>query len=249
MKPHSALGWMTPQRYEEEYLKKIKKLSSFHLSLVMREHNMNHIENLVNANITLGLQILEVMSKQNVKYIVNTGTSWQYSQESKIPVNLYAATKNAFEDIISYYVDAHKINAINLLLFDTYGPRDPRKKLFTLLKEAYLNNEKIEMSKGEQLIDLVYIQDVVKAYAIAAKLLMNYEIESNQQFTVSSQKPIPLKELVDTICKTMNIKIKIEWGKRPYWSREVMKPYSKGTNLPGWKPQVSLEEGIKKWWA
>lgn len=34
--------------------------------------------------------------------------------------------------------------------------------------------------------------------------------------------------------------------KRPYRKREVMVPWNKGENVPGWSPKVSLEEGIKQ---
>ena len=39
--------------------------------------------------------------------------------------------------------------------------------------------------------------------------------------------------------------LKMEWGGRPYRFREVMVPWSKGGPVPGWSPQIGLEEGLK----
>ena len=47
--------------------------------------------------------------------IVNTGTSWQhYCNKPYSPVNLYAATKQAFEEILQYYVEAKGFKSDNV---------------------------------------------------------------------------------------------------------------------------------------
>ena len=103
----------------------------------------------------------------SVPYFINTGTYWQHYVRSESstysPSCFYAATKQSFQDIIKYYTDSNLIKSITLKLFDTYGPVDLRKDI-TILSEAQQNNNKIAMTSGEQLIDLVYITDVVRAY-------------------------------------------------------------------------------------
>ncbi|WP_409341775.1 NAD-dependent epimerase/dehydratase family protein [Paenibacillus sp. MBLB4367] len=220
----------------------------FHLaSVFMAEHRPGDIEPMLRANVLFGTQLAEAMARYGVSRLINTGTSWQHYENSDFnPVCLYAATKQAMDSILTYYVEAASIKVITLKLFDTYGPGDPRKKLFSLLQEAASGRGALEMSGGEQLIDLVYIDDVVQAYRLAAARLLGGLTKGGETYALSSGKPIPLKKLVELVAQSMGRKLPIEWGARPYRKREVMIPWSKGEPLPGWQPTITLEEGLLK---
>jgi nucleoside-diphosphate-sugar epimerase len=102
------------------------------------------------------------------------------------------------------------------------------------------------MSKGEQLIDLVYVDDVVNAYLIAANRVLNNELENHEIYAVSSEERLGLKDLITLYLQITKIDVQIEWGARPYRIREVMIPWWNGKKLPGWTPKVSLLDGIQK---
>ncbi len=137
----------------------------FHLaSLFLSQHETKDVDSLVLGNVLMGTQLLEAMSVNGVTRIVNTGTSWQhYDNKDYNPVCLYAATKQAFEAILEYYVQACGVRAITLKLFDTYGPDDRRPKLFNLLSDAVKTGVTLNMSEGGQFIDPVFIDDVIDA--------------------------------------------------------------------------------------
>jgi len=220
----------------------------FHLaSFFTAEHEANQINNLIQSNIQFSTHLLEAMTVNNVRMLVNTGTSWQhYQNQSYSPVCLYAATKQAFEAILKYYSEVNSVNSITLKLFDTYGPNDTRRKLFNLLDEHSRTGKVLAMSGGEQLIDLVYIEDVIDAYLCAANLLKKNNINHEMSYCVTSGSPIKLKELVQRYCQLLDKTININWGVLPYRRREVMIPWASGTILPGWSSKVSLDEGITK---
>lgn len=220
----------------------------FHLaSLFLAQHRSNDIEPLVTSNITFGTQLVEAMVANKCFHLINTGTSWQhYENEDYNPINLYAATKQAFEDILRYYVETSPLRVITLKLFDTYGPDDPRPKLFSLLKKVIETQETLAMSPGEQLIDLVYIDDVVDAFIIAAVRLMKGNGEVQENFAVTSGNPIRLKELAREVAKACGRPIPIQWGGRPYRLREVMVPWTVGRVLPSWQPFVNIKEGLRR---
>lgn len=218
----------------------------FHLaSLFLAQHRPEDVESLVRINVLFGAQLLEAMVKHGVRRLVNTGTSWQhYESRDYSPVNLYAATKQAFEDILRYHAEAASLRAISLKLFDSYGPGDSRPKLFTLLRRVAEQGERFEMSPGEQLIDLVYIDDIVDCFILAAERLITDEVTCHESYAVSSGAPVRLQELVEMYGRVLGKSLPIEWGGRPYRSREVMVPWNTGQPLPGWRPKVGLEEGI-----
>jgi len=220
----------------------------FHLaSLFKAGHVAQDIVPLVASNILFGTQLLEAMAVCGVEFLVNTGTSWQhYENRDYSPVNLYAATKQAFEDILRFYAETTSIKAINLMLYDTYGPRDSRPKLFSLLRRAAGEGTVLAMSEGEQLLDLVYVDDVIQAYKVAAERLLGNGVCQLESFNVSSGHPVQLRDLVKLYAGISAQPLRVEWGGRPYRPREVMVPWNRGETLPGWKPVIGLEEGLGK---
>jgi len=187
------------------------------------------------------------MAVHGVRLLVNTGTSWEhYGTPPVAPVNLYAATKQAFEAILHYYVEARGLRVVSLKLFDTYGPGDPRPKLFTLLRTVAANQEVLAMSPGEQLIDLVFIDDVIAAFVLAAERLRAEMVKGHECYAVSSGAPLKLRELVELYGRILGTPLPIEWGGRSYRQREVMVPWNTGAAVPGWHPKVALEQGIRR---
>ena len=106
-------------------------------SMFLSEHKSTDIDLLINSNIKFPTQLLEALCEAEVPFFINTGTSWQHFTNSQYdPVNLYSATKQAFEDLLKFYVNVQEVKAITLKLYDSYGPGDRRKKLFYWLREC-----------------------------------------------------------------------------------------------------------------
>jgi nucleoside-diphosphate-sugar epimerase len=231
-----------------DIVKTVKPAVVFHLaSLVLVEHSIRDIIPLLQSNLIFATQLVEAMVARQCYCLINTGTFWQhYNNKEYSPVCLYAATKQAFEVILQFYLETTPLKVVTLKLFDTYGPNDPRPKLFNLLKKATQNQETLALSPGEQLIDLVYINDVVEAYFIAAKQLQYQPDSTHQYYAVSSHNPISLKQVVSIYEQETNTQLPIQWGGKNYRQREVMIPWNQGKWLPGWQPTIDIRQGIKK---
>ncbi|AXF85917.1 CDP-abequose synthase [Ephemeroptericola cinctiostellae] len=221
-------------------------------SLFISEHQPTQVQDLIRSNVEFPSVLLEAMSQNGVKHLINTSTSWQHYDSNKpdySPTNLYAATKQAFEDILQYYVDAKKFSAISLTIFDTFGANDSRKKLFSLFASATNSQKPIQMSAGEQWIDLVYIDDVMNAYLEAINLVTSNDDNINHnkhlKFNIKSNLPHTLKHIAETYEKLSGKALAIDWGARPYRTREVFTPWQESQALPNWSAKVSLEDGIR----
>jgi nucleoside-diphosphate-sugar epimerase len=216
-------------------------------SLFIAEHESNDVEALIASNLLFSTQILEATKVNNINFLVNTGSSWEHFNNSQYdPTCLYAATKHAFESILEYYIQTSELSSITLKLFDTYGPRDTRPKLVPLMQKLALSGDSLEMSKGEQLIDIVYIDDVIEAFLISINRLQLLEVHGGESYAVSSLNPITLQNLVSKYQEVSGMKVNISWGSREYRAREVMTPWNNGSNIPGWSPKVSLEDGLSR---
>lgn len=232
-------------------VRKSNPAAVFHLAAkTAADHRPEDVEELVGSNVTFSTQLLEAMRCNKSRHIINTETFWQYDHMTGgyDPVCLYAATKQACRDILAYYTKVRALDAVSLVLYDTYGPGDPRKKLFNLLKQAIRTGSPVDMTPGEQLVDMVHVDDVVDAYIQAASMLMTGVSENLQTYAVSSGRRIALKALVDLIRQTTGKSIDINWGAKPYRENEVMVPWH-GSPPPGWRPRVSLEAGILQLFA
>lgn len=231
-----------------EFFKQTQPSCVFHLaSNFIAEHNSSQINDLINSNLTFGLHLLEAMKEAGVKTFINTGTSWQhYNNEKYNPVCLYAATKQAFESLIEYYVKAENFKVITLKLFDTYGETDTRPKLINLLNKFADENTELNMTPGEQILNLVHISDVCKAFDIAFEIVMNQHKSSHKSYAVAHSNSYQLKEVIDIFETVSEKKISVIWGGKDYRKREVMQLWDKWEKLPNWEPKISLEEGLKR---
>lgn len=231
----------------QEIMRHSKPDVVFHLaSTIPSEHKPQDIASLIECNLRFGTQLVEAMSLENIRHLVNTGTSWQnFENRDYSPVNLYAATKQAFEVLLQYYVEMRGLQVVTLKLFDTYGPDDPRNKVINLLLNAVRTRTALPLTPGRQFIDLVHIDDVVRAYGRAADLLSSGHIQGHQRFNVSSGQPLTLRALVNELEQTLHISIPIVWDGRRYRQREVMTPLQSEPRLPGWEPRISLHQGLR----
>lgn len=245
--------------------KKIEELAEFflqrqiecviHLATNYRtESTKSDIEGLIEGNITFGVQILEAMKLAGVKKLIYTGSSWQHYQNLEYcPVNVYAATKQAFEDILSYYTEVEKIHTIILEIYDTYGEEDTRNKIINNWKQvikrrkSQATEEMIKLSLGEQKLDYVYIEDIVNGIIKAMQLLepVTSDKKYKKKYALSSDTVYTLKEIAVIFERIVQITLPIEWGGKPYRIREVMEPYRGLERLPEWKAKYSLEEGLQ----
>ena len=229
-----------------EIVRKAAPEMTFHLAArFAAEHQPEDVPGLVESNIAFGAMLADAICDLAAPLMINAGTSWQhYGQQEYNPVNLYAATKEAMEDILRYYVEAKGLNLLTLKIFDTYGPDDPRPKLFNLLAKIAKSGEELAMSPGGQLLDLVHVDDAAGAFERAGELLLSGRITGMKEHTVSSGDPVRLRDLVAAYEKARRVKLNIRWGKRPYRMREVMTPWRGGRRLPGWEPRISLARGL-----
>lgn len=232
-----------------DFFNLVKPITVFHLaSNFIAEHQSHQIDSLIHSNITFGLHLLEAMNVSGVKQLINTGTSWQhYNNDEYNPVCLYAATKQAFESLIEYYVQAENFKVITLKLFDTYGETDTRPKLINLLNKFADDNIELNMSPGEQILNLVHISDVCEAYYIAFETIQDLEFSGHKNYSVRSDESFKLKEVITLFEKITHKKINVIWGGKSYRKREVMSIWDMGAKLPMWNIRLTLENGLARY--
>ncbi len=217
----------------------------FHLAtLFAAQHVPADIQRMVDANITFGTLVADAAARTGAR-LVHTSSAWQhYGGAEYSPVSLYAATKQAMCDIITYFAETAHLEASEVCLFDTYGPDDDRKKLVWLLLEHAATGAPLPMSSGRQLVDLTHVNDVVSALVEVATAP-----SPGSRVVVRNGSPLTVRALVDLVEQVTGRPLDTQWGTRPSRPREMIDDWVVAGATSSWRPQVSLKDGIAELWT
>ncbi|SDF41969.1 NAD-dependent epimerase/dehydratase family protein [Terriglobus roseus] len=230
-----------------ELVRQIEPEAIFHLATVVAEpRDASGLGALLEANISLGASLLQGASQcRKSPVFVNAGSYWQFDADgSRLPNTLYAATKQAFDELLQYYRRKYRIPAATLILYDTFGETDTRQKLWRRLLTSSAGTD-FALSPGEQRIHLVHVDDVVDAFVKAASLLHEEKLEGTH-YSVHSLHPLPLRELVESLNAAAGLQLNLKWGALPYPADQKFEPYV-GEALPGWSPRVDVLDAMVRY--
>lgn len=214
----------------------------------LSQHSTDTIAGLLESNVLFGTQLIDAMTKVGAKKLINVESSWQYYQDRNSSSCLYAATKTAFGEILNFYKESEQVSIIDLVIFDTYGPGDPRGKLISSFPNFVKSGKRIGLSPGDQKLDLVFIDDLVLAFSLAVNQLEFGKVKPGERrrYAINTKKPRRLKEIAALFETLSGKKLNFVWGEKDYRDREVMTPWTGGEWIEEWEPKVTLEEGFKK---
>jgi nucleoside-diphosphate-sugar epimerase len=218
-------------------------------SMIVVDHEPEQAAELLRSNIEMPVLVTEAAIAAGCRAFVNTGTFWQHFEGRDYwPVDLYAATKQAFEALLLHYVDRHALHAVTLTLFDSYGRNDVRRKIVGLLVDAAMTGQPLGLSPGDQILDLTHVDDIAEAFLVAALRALEPRPVS-ERFFVSGER-ITLRALVSAVERLSGPAPNIKLGARPYRAREIMDPVHPTDNvLPGWSPRISLNDELARSFA
>ncbi|MCP4723860.1 MAG: SDR family NAD(P)-dependent oxidoreductase [bacterium] len=214
------------------------------------------VNNEVNATGTLNL-LLAAM-ENNIDRFVYCSTSEVYGTAKTIPMGedhpkepltVYGASKLAGELYAKAFHNVHGYPAMVVRPFNTYGPREhfegPYGEVIPKFFVRVLNDEvPIIFGNGEQTRDFTFVSDTVKGMIMAAEC----DDLLGEAVNVACGQEVSIKTIAELVIKTAgkkNIEPRYEKD-RP---GDVMRHYadvSKAEKMFGFKPQVSIEEGIEK---
>ncbi len=157
--------------------------------------------------------------------------------------NNYSKTKKEFLDELK---KNKRCTTVNMLMEHFYGTHDG--KFISIVIEKMLSGvDEIDLTKGDQIRDFIYVDDVVSAFFMVLKNADNFRCDFNE-FEIGSGCGYKIRKVVELIKNlTKNTKTKLNWGKVELRTDELMysvADISKLKNL-GWNPAFSLEDGLK----
>lgn len=220
----------------------------FHLAgKHVREHTDGSIAELIRDNVLFGTELLEAMRGAGARRLIYTASYFQHMDGTGYrPLNLYAATKQAFEDMLAYYTNAGGLSGAGLVFFDIYGEGDWRRRLIPAIEAALATGTPVPLPAADPQLFLVHVDDAVQALVAAATLLLEHPGETaGQRFAVAPDRSHALNEVLTFFEQAAGRPVPVARGAFPAPARTIARPWA-GPRLPGWQPKVPLEVGIRR---
>jgi nucleoside-diphosphate-sugar epimerase len=188
--------------------------------------------------------------------LIVTSTSEVYGTAQYVPIDEkhpmqaqspYAATKVAADKLTEAFYKSFNLPVITARPFNAYGPRQSARAIIPTVMTQLLSGEKeIKIGSIHPTRDFNYVRDICDGFIALAKC----KEAIGKEINISNGKDISIGELTQTLIDVINPEAKIvtdENRVRPERS-EVTRLLGDNTlisKLTGWKPEVSLRDGIK----
>lgn len=207
------------------------------------------------------VNLLEALKRFNkTAKLVHIGTSTQLGplqyepadeNHPEFPTDIYSANKGASEKYVLIYARAHGLPATVLRLSNVFGPRATiRSPEFTFnnyfVGLALQNKDITVWGEGEQLRNVVYVDDAVAALITAALS----DASNGHTFFAVGDHHYSVAEIAATTVRCMGsgTVTHIPWPpeRKAVDIGKAVLSNAKIRTMLGWAPQVSLEEGLRR---
>jgi len=205
----------------------------------------------LDTNVKGTLNLLELARGSRIKKFILASTSSLYassempfkeSANTDRPLAPYSATKKGAEAICHAYHYLYGMDITVVRYFTVYGPAGrPDMSIFKFLRNMQGGEPIPVFGDGNQTRDFTYIDDIADG-TIRALRPMGYEI-----INLGSDHPVKLNYVIKLLEEFSGKKARIRRLKRhPADVRATWADIEKAKRLLGWRPQMSLEEGIER---
>ena len=199
--------------------------------------------------------ILNAMRKSNVKRIVFSSTGSIYGEAQVIPTpedapfpvqtSFYGASKLAGEGLIQAFAEGYGFTAWIFRFVSILGERYTHGHIFDFSKKLISDPYKLHiLGDGNQDKSYMYVQDCIDAIFVAIKHSHN----KVNIFNLGVENSIKVSDSARIIANAMQISPEFSFdGEVRGWvgdNPRIQLDISRIQSL-GWKPKVSIEDGIK----
>ena len=240
-------------RYSQDIAQYFKGCDAcFHLAAqISVDRSIHSPQETIDININGTLNMLELCRKHDVKLVfASTSEVYGTSQSAKMnedhPLDAqspYGASKVAADRLCKSYIDTYGMRIVILRNFNTFGPYqndDSYGGVIARFTKAAIAGEDLNIfGSGEQERDYMWVDDAVNAYI---KVMSQKGV-----YNAGSGATINVNRIAQIIKGTLKSKSKIvHVSGRPGEVQRLCCDARKIKAL-GWKPKISIEEGIKKY--
>lgn len=206
-------------------------------------------------NVSGTIKVLEHAKNNEVKRVIFLSSSNLYGEidtyptpEDVVPnpMNGYALSKLIGEQYCRLFEKLYGLEWNACRPFNAYGARMPISGIYTSAIATFIHALKNDLpfkrfGDGEQRRDFVYIDDIVEQLILMANSKVHGEA-----FNCGYGSNNSINEVFDLIQKIMNKSRDFETLPKQFEPSQTLADISKAEKLLGWRPKISLEEGLRR---
>jgi GDP-L-fucose synthase len=218
----------------------------------------------LSENLQIQSNLMDAAHEAKVKKFIFLGSSCIYPRNCDQPIkeeylltgeleqtnSAYAIAKIAGIELIKSYRKQHGYSWISIMPTNLYGPNDnfdlETSHVLPALIRKFIDAKKsgsLEVSlwgSGKSLREFLHVDDLVKAIMVCLE-----KYDDPKQINIGSGVEISVKDLATKIAQTVGFTGSILWDTSlPDGTPRKVLDSRKINNL-GWKPSISLDQGIK----
>jgi nucleoside-diphosphate-sugar epimerase len=142
---------------------------------------------------------------------------------------------------------------MNLVIYESYGKGDTRKKLIPqLLSQVQAGQRHLRLVGKEKQFYFVHVADIAEAFVQASRRLVKASSKEAGAFSHYALRPdealIGIEGVVQTMGRAWQVDLTADYGAFPFRANEVLVPPAGVERLPNWEPKISLEAGLASLW-
>ena len=207
----------------------------------------------VNVNATISLA-LAVIKEKKAKRFVHISSSEIYGTARYIPMDeshhttpqsTYAVSKLAGERVVFTMHKEHNLPAVIIRPFNSFGPNITQPYIIPEIIRQILKGDVVKLGNLNAKRDLTYVTDTARGIILS----LVREGIVGEVINIGSQRSYSIKELVSLISEIMGKEVSVEVDPlrfRPYDVDTLICDYERATKLLGWKPEITVREGLEK---
>ncbi len=234
-------------------VRQIKPDWVFHLAAYGAYSFQTDVESILRTNVIGTANLVQACLKTGFEAFVNTGSSSEYGFKDHAPTedelpepnSYYAVSKVSATMFCRYTAVSTGTRIPTLRLYSVYGPyEEPRRLMPTLILEG-LNNSLPPLVNPDTARDYVYVDDVVRAYLMAAT-------SPNQGpgavYNVGTGVESKLSEVVEVATRVLGITAEANWGSmegRIWDTNKWVADNNRIREALGWHPEHTFESGFR----
>ena len=227
---------------------------AFHLgALISIPYSYLHPVENVRTNVLGTMNILEACREKGTM-LVHTSTSEVYGSALRVPIDEehplqaqspYSASKIAADKLVESYYCSFDLPSITVRPFNTYGPGQSNRAVIPTIITQALSSNQVHLGMLESKRDFTYLDDTVDGFLKAAMA----EKWDGEVYNLGTGSEVSIGEIAQLIFDYLQVKPEIVIDQerlRPEKS-EVLRLLSdnrKAAQELGWKPEVSLKDGL-----
>jgi GDP-L-fucose synthase len=226
--------------------------------------NNSHPVEFLSSNIQIQTNLMDAAHSAKVERFIFLGSNCIYPKNSPQPIkeefilsgtleptnSAYAVAKLAGIELIKSYRKEFGHKWFSVMPINLYGPNDnfdlESSHVFPALIRKFAdavkhgNDEVIIWGSGNPRREFLHVDDLAKALIVCLE-----KYDSDEHINIGTGSDLSIKELAEMIAKIADFKGDIVWDRlKEDGTLRKLLDIQKITKL-GWKPEVSLEQGIK----